>query len=80
MSNPLSPRNPTFLKEWMRRLDRAAADLNVLLVVFAIGLAALDVTFLLSQQLIDRLPQVTRVVDAERPTAAPGHGSDPVSR
>ncbi len=80
MSNPLSPRNPTFLKEWMRRLDRAAADLNVLLVVFAIGLAALDVTFLLSQQLIDRLPQVTRVVDAERPTAALGHGSDPVSR
>jgi hypothetical protein len=80
MSNPLSPRNPTFLREWMRRLDRAAADLNVLLVVFAIGLAALDVTFLFSQQLIDRLPQVTRVVDVERPAASPSQSNSAIPR
>ncbi len=80
MSNPLSPRNPTFFREWMRRLDRAAADLNVLLVVFAIGLAALDVTFLFSRQLIDRLPQVTRVVDAERPAASPSQSNSAIPR
>ena len=80
MSNPMSPRNPTFLREWMRRLDRAAAELNVLLVVFAIGLAALDVTFLLSAQVIDRLPQVVRVVDAERPAASPGQSDSTIPR
>ncbi len=80
MSNQISPRNPTVRREWMRRLDRAAADLNVLLVVFAIGLAALDVTFLFSQQLIDRLPQVTRVVDVERPAAAPGQTDSAIPR
>jgi hypothetical protein len=80
MSNPISPRNPTVLRGWMRRLDRAAADLNVLLVVFAIGLAALDVTFLFSQQLIDRLPQVTRVVDVERPAASPGQSDRAIQR
>jgi len=80
MSNQISPRNPTVRREWMRRLDRAAADLNVLLVVFAIGLAALDVTFLFSQQLIDRLPQVTRVVDVERPAVSPGQGTSAIPR
>ena len=80
MSNQISPRNPTVRREWMRRLDRAAADLNVLLVVFAIGLAALDVTFLFSQQLIDRLPQVTRVVDVERPATSPGQSNSAIPR
>jgi hypothetical protein len=80
MSNPISPRNPTVLRGWMRRLDRAAADLNVLLVVFAIGLAVLDVTFLLSEQVIDRLPQVVRVVDVERPVASPGQSDSTIPR
>ena len=49
-------------KEWVRRLDRVAADLNVVLVMFAIGLATLDLTFLVTQRIVDRLPEVTRVV------------------
>ena len=44
-------------REWLRRLDRIAADLNVLLVMFAIGLATLDLTFLVTQRVIDRLPR-----------------------
>ena len=47
-------------KEWLRRLDRVAGDLNVLLVVVAVGLATLDLTFLFTQRVIDRLPQMTR--------------------
>ena len=38
------------LKLQLHRIDKIAADLNVLLVVIAIGLAALDVTFLVSQK------------------------------
>ena len=60
MRNPTSPRSSRFSKEWLRRLDHAAAELNVLLVVVAIGLAALDVTFAFSERIIDRLPQVVR--------------------
>lgn len=70
MSNPISPLNPSVRKEWLRRLDRTAGELNVLLVVFVIGLATLDLTFLVSERVIDRLPQVTRVVDVERPVAS----------
>ena len=54
--------NRYLLKDVLRRVDRAAADLNVLLIVIAIGLAALDVTFLVTQKVVDRLPTVTRVV------------------
>ena len=49
------------LKLRLHRMDKVAAELNVVLVVIAIGLAALDVTFLVTQKVIDRLPQVTRV-------------------
>jgi hypothetical protein len=57
------------LKETMRRVDRIAADMNVLLVVIAIGLATLDVTFLISKKVVDYLPPVTRVShDAELPS------------
>jgi len=49
------------LKEFWHRVDRVAADLNVLLVVIAIGLAALDFTFLVTQKAIDTLPPVTRI-------------------
>jgi hypothetical protein len=62
-----SPSNTAAPREWLRRLDRIAADLNVLLALFAIGLATLDVTFLVSQRLIDRLPEVTRVTYVARP-------------
>jgi hypothetical protein len=59
---------PSALKEWLRRLDRIAADLNVLLVMFAIGLAMLDLTFLVTQRLIDRLPELTRVTYVAQPS------------
>ena len=59
--NRLSPRSRVLVKDALRRIDRVAGDLNVLLVVIAIGLATLDVTFLLTQKVLDHLPQVTRV-------------------
>lgn len=61
MMNRLSPHKRVSLKELMHRVDRIAADLNVLLIVFALGLATLDMTFLLSQKIVDQLPTVTRV-------------------
>jgi hypothetical protein len=53
----------------MQRLNKVAGDLNVVLIVFAVGLATLDFTFLVTQKVIERLPQVTRVVDAPSPIA-----------
>jgi hypothetical protein len=38
----------------------------VLLVVFAVGLAVLNLTFLTTQRLIDRLPPITRVAYAQQ--------------
>jgi len=76
MSNPISSIEPSVRREWLRRLDRTAGELNVLLVVFAIGLVALDLTFLFSERVIDRIPQVTRVVDVERPVASPNRSSE----
>jgi hypothetical protein len=57
-------------REWLRRLDRIAADLNVLLIAFAIGLASLDLTVLVAQHVIDRLPQMTRVVYVDPPAVS----------
>ena len=48
--------SPSKRREWLRRLDRIAADLNILLLMFAIGLATLDLTFIVAEQVIDRLP------------------------
>jgi hypothetical protein len=53
----------------MERIDKVAADLNVVLIVFAVGLATLDFTFMVTQKVIDRLPQVTRMVDDASPGA-----------
>ena len=64
-----SRRSRTSLKGTMRRIDRVAGDLNVLLVVIAIGLATLDFTFLLTQKVLNRLPQVTRVTYETHPSA-----------
>jgi hypothetical protein len=61
MMKRLSPRKRLSIKELLRRMDRVAADLNVLLVVIAIGLAALDVTFLVTQKVVDNLPPITRI-------------------
>ena len=70
MIKRLSPHNRLLLKELLRRVDRVAADLNVLLVVIAIGLAALDVTFLVTQKVVDNLPPITRVSYDQAPPAA----------
>jgi hypothetical protein len=57
------------VREFVRRLDRVAADLNVLLVVIALGLATLDFTFLVTQKVVDSLPPVSRVTyDAPTPS------------
>jgi hypothetical protein len=69
MINRFSPRTRGVKDVW-RRLDRIAGDLNVLLVVIAVGLATLDLTFLLTQKIVERLPPVTRVV-YEQPPHAP---------
>lgn len=61
-------------KEWVHRLDRLAGDLNVLLVMFAIGLATLDLTFLVTERVLNRLPQVTHVVYADAPPASASSG------
>jgi hypothetical protein len=57
----LSPRNTVSFKDVLARIDRVAGDLNVLLVVIAIGLATLDLTFLVTQNVVNHLPPVTRV-------------------
>jgi len=58
-------------RQLMQRVDKVAADLNVVLLIFAVGLATLDFTFLVTQKVVDRLPQVTRVIDQPVSTPAP---------
>ena len=70
MMNRRSPHTRIAIKETLRRADRIAADLNVLLVVIAIGLATLDATFLLTQQLVDHLPPITRI-SYDQPAPSP---------
>ena len=70
MMRPLSPRVRLSIKEVLRRVDRVAADLNVLLVVIAIGLAALDMTFLVTQKVVDNLPPITRISYDQLPPAS----------
>ena len=67
MMNRLSPRTRIGIKEVLRRLDRIAGDLNVLLVVIAVGLATLDLTFLVTQKVVEHLPPVTRIVHDQAP-------------
>jgi hypothetical protein len=66
--NRLKSQDRSSWKELAQRLDRLAGDLNVLLVVVAIGLATLDATFFFTQKVVDHLPPVTRVVYADGPT------------
>lgn len=55
--------------QFFQRVDRIAGDLNVVLLVFAVGLATLDLTFMVTQKVVDRLPQVTRLADDASPVA-----------
>lgn len=59
------------VKDLLQRVDRIAGDMNVLLVVIAIGLATLDLTFLVTQNVVNHLPPVTRVVHDTAPNS--GH-------
>jgi hypothetical protein len=61
MLNPRMPQARPSLRDWVRRLDRIAADLNVLLLVIALGLATLDFTFYVTEKVIDNLPPITHV-------------------
>jgi hypothetical protein len=56
------------LTRWdlLRRIDAAARDLNIVLLVMAIGLAVLDGTFAVSQRVLGRLP-IPRVICDVRP-------------
>lgn len=55
--------------QFFQRVDRIAGDLNVVLLVFAVGLATLDLTFMVTQKVVDRLPQVARLADDASPVA-----------
>jgi hypothetical protein len=57
-------------RQLLQRVDRIAADLNVILLVFAVGLATLDFTFLVTQKVIDRLPPMTRLVQDQSPATS----------
>jgi len=67
----MSPRKNLSTKEVLRRIDRVAGDLNILLMVIAIGLATLDLTFLVTQKIVDRLPPITRLAQDRAPPSAP---------
>lgn len=49
-------------REFLRRADKIAGDLNVVLFIFAVGLATLDFTFLVTQKVVENLPPATRIV------------------
>ena len=67
MINRISPGKRIRLREVARRIDRIAGDLNVLLVVIAVGLATLDLTFLVTQKVVEHLPPITRVMHDQAP-------------
>jgi hypothetical protein len=66
----VTQRNIRWPRQLMQRVDKIAADLNVVLLIFAVGLATLDFTFLVTQKVIDRLPEVARMAPDQ--TATPG--------
>jgi len=71
MMKRMSPRTSISAKEVLQRIDRVAGDLNILLMVIAIGLATLDLTFLVTQKVVDRLPPITRLAQEAAPPSAP---------
>jgi hypothetical protein len=51
----------------LRKVDRVAADLNVVLMLFVIGLGVLDLTCLFGQQVVSRLPELATYAHAAPP-------------
>ena len=64
MINRLSPHKRLSLRALLRRIDKVAGDLNILLVVFALGLAVLDMTFFVTQDVLAYLPPLTSITYA----------------
>jgi hypothetical protein len=67
-------KNIRWPRQLLQRADKVAADLNVVLLIFAVGLATLDFTFLVTQKVVERLPEVSRVAPdqpANTPAPAP---------
>jgi hypothetical protein len=55
----------------MRRLDRAAAELNPFLTVIALGLTAVTLTYFAALAIRDALPPITRVSCPASAAASP---------
>jgi hypothetical protein len=70
MMNRFSPHRRPSLRGLLRRIDKVAGDLNVLLVVFALGLAVLDMTFFVAQNVIEELPPLASITYPAPPSAA----------
>ena len=66
----LQPQNGGPAKGFVARLDRATRDLNVFLLVLAIGLAVLDLTCFWAMKLRDVLPPARGVNSAAAVVAA----------
>ena len=66
-------------REFLRRVDKIAGDLNVVLFIFMIGLATLDFTFLVTQKVVESLPPATRIVQDHVGSSPAGTASDPPS-
>jgi hypothetical protein len=76
MSNRMPEKTPQ-AKAFAARLDRAAGDINAFLLVLAIGLAMLDVTYLWAFKMRDALPAMARAsatsaAVADKPASATG--------
>jgi hypothetical protein len=67
---PRKPRARVYTEQ-LKQLDRVAGDLNVVLVMFAIGLATLDLTFVASQRVLDHLPELTGATLIDGSSTAP---------
>lgn len=68
------PRHPTprlsSPKQLLQRIDRVAAQLNAFLIVIAVGLAIIDLTFLATREIVAHMPPVTRMT-ADMPQSSP---------
>jgi hypothetical protein len=71
MTDQTLPRERRRQTERRQRLDRTAADLNVVLLLFAIGFAGLDVALIITQYLVtsQRKYRVTYTNKAASPPA-----------
>ncbi|MFI4948013.1 MAG: hypothetical protein ACHQC9_04370 [Alphaproteobacteria bacterium] len=70
MMKPLSTQKRLSIKGALARIDRVAGDLNVLLVVVAIGLAVLDMTFFVTEAVVDNLPPIIQISPDQAPPTA----------